>query len=85
MRGIFNPIECKIRVNGGLLEFYILYIHYTCIIFSGTIFTCTLISLPNGRYIPDIELISPSSPLYPDTIIVISLQGESVISFNCNT
>ena len=41
--------------------------------------------LPNGRYIPDIELISPSSPLYPDTVIMISLQGESVISLNCNT
>ena len=41
--------------------------------------------LPNGRYIPDIELISPSSPLYPDTVILISLQGESVISLNWNT
>ena len=46
-------------------------------------FTCTC--LPNRRYISDIELISPSSPLYPDTVILISLQGESVISLNCNT
>ena len=41
--------------------------------------------LPDGRYILDSELSSPSSPLYPDTVILISLQGESVISLNCNT
>ena len=47
--------------------------------------TCTLTGLPDGRYSPDIELISPSSPLYPDTVILISSQEESVISLNCNT
>ena len=41
--------------------------------------------LPNGRYIPDIQLLVPFSPLYPDTVILISLQGEPVTSFNCNT
>ena len=41
--------------------------------------------IPDGRYILSGELFSPSSPLYPDTVILISLQGESVISLNCNT
>ena len=67
---------------------YIVYIHvHVQFFFWNYIYmnTCTLISLPDGRYSPDIELITPSSPLYPDTVILISLQGESVISLNCNT
>ena len=41
---------------------------------------------PAGRYIPDSESVSSSfSPLYPDTAILISVQGESVISVNSNT
>ena len=45
----------------------------------------TRTGLPDGRYSPDIELISPFRLLYPDTVILISLQGESVISLNCIT
>ena len=43
------------------------------------------IRLPDVKYILNNELVSPSSPLYPDTVILISLQGESVISLNCIT
>ena len=32
-----------------------------------------------------VKYFPPSSPLYPDIVILISLQGESVISLNCST
>ena len=57
------------------------------IISAYHIFTALTIimEIPDGRYTPDIVLLSPLSSLYPDTVIFISLQGESVMLCNHNT